>query len=259
MRHEIERYDAMVGGPLFAGLFGRSGLFNVGLWSPEIATPAAAAARLAHEMVSRLPGSARTVLEIAAGSGGTAAEAARSRPATSWFAADLSLRRLVAARALAPAARLLCCDASALPVAPESVDAVLAIEAAFHFPSRERFLAAAREALRPGGSLLLTDLVVADGAALGDWMFPSANHLRSRTDYLALLERCGFAAIALEDWTERSWMPFLRFLEGRDRQLVAAGELAEDAAAAAAAERARRADPGAGFVGYFAVSARRPD
>lgn len=58
-------------------------------------------------------------------------------------------------------------DASALPFAPESFDALLAVECAFHFPSRARFLADAARVLRPGGSLTVSDFVLSPPMALG--------------------------------------------------------------------------------------------
>jgi ubiquinone/menaquinone biosynthesis C-methylase UbiE len=52
-------------------------------------------------------------------------------------------------------------DACAMPLADASFDVVIALECAFHFPDRQRFLAESRRVLRPGGRLVVADFVPA--------------------------------------------------------------------------------------------------
>jgi SAM-dependent methyltransferase len=73
-------------------------------------------------------------------------------------------------------------DACAMPFEDASFDVVLAVECAFHFLSRARFLAEARRVLRAGGRLALCDIVP---SRLGSRML----FLRETTLFAAYLER----------------------------------------------------------------------
>jgi ubiquinone/menaquinone biosynthesis C-methylase UbiE len=60
--------------------------------------------------------------------------------------------------------RLVHGDACEMPFADQSFDVVLAVECAFHFASRSRFLSEAARVLRPGGRLALCDFVPSNAA-----------------------------------------------------------------------------------------------
>jgi cyclopropane fatty-acyl-phospholipid synthase-like methyltransferase len=68
-------------------------------------------------------------------------------------------RKSAAQRVLGP--RFVLGSATDMPVASASMDAVISVEAAFHFDARERFFEEAARVLAPGGRMVLVDLVLA--------------------------------------------------------------------------------------------------
>ena len=114
--------------------------------------------------------SGQAILDIGCGLGGTLLAIDRALEGVRLVGVNIDPDQLaVARRALQARARngwsLHEANACALPFASASFDRVLAIECAFHFPSRARFLAEVGRVLRPGGRLVLTDFVASPALA----------------------------------------------------------------------------------------------
>ncbi len=118
--------------------------------------------------------------------------------------------QLARARQNAPGCRLVNMDATNLSFPDGSFQAVLCVEAAFHFYTREQFLNEAWRVLAPGGWLVLSDILfprfLRPVARLAH--VAPANYLRDPASYGALMRRAGFEEVTVKDATAECWHSF---------------------------------------------------
>jgi ubiquinone/menaquinone biosynthesis C-methylase UbiE len=114
-------------------------------------------------------GAGQRVLDVGCGFGGTIAHLDDAVDGVALVGLNIDGRQLEqAARTVRPrpgnSVAFVQGDATALPFPDDSFDTVLAIECAFHFPSRKRFLAEVRRVLRPGGRAVVSDFLRGDAS-----------------------------------------------------------------------------------------------
>ncbi len=159
-------------------------------------------------------------------------------------------------------------DATDLSIATRaSLDAVLSVDAAYHFDPRDGFLREASRVLRPGGRLALSDVVLdqeprgaleafAVQAAARACAVPRAS-LCTEEAYVARLRTAGFADIAVERLDDEVLAGFSSFVDGHrrayGRDTLGAGWPKLLVTAWGAGLVRRR-----GWIHYVVASARRP-
>ena len=178
---------------------------------------AAAQARLTKRVIDLLPQSrGGKFLDVACGFGGTLAALAARRAPARLAGVNIDPRQLALCRQTAAGAALVLADACRLPFAEGAFDHVLCVEAMFHFASRAAFLAEAARVLRPGGTLVVTDMLMRPPQHLGAGELAGALAI-VRRDYgewpdpwmegAALVSAGGSAGLVLQhqaDWSSNT-------------------------------------------------------
>jgi SAM-dependent methyltransferase len=169
-------------------------------------------------------GAPRRVLDVATGGGHTAVAFAAFAPVV--VATDLTLPMLHAARGLArrrgASVTFLAADVEALPFPDERFDAVTCRIAAHHFPAMVPALRQIARVLRPGGAVLLQDILGHEDPECAAFILevekrrdPSHVRSASRAEWGAVLRAVGLTVVAeavvekvrlWDDWTGRTRM-----------------------------------------------------
>jgi MPBQ/MSBQ methyltransferase len=211
------QYDALILAPDKRALYG-SDFFNVGWWADGAATLAAACEALVIEHARCIEAVAQpggVVLDIGCGLGGGTALLSQRWPHTRVIGVNISPRQVAFARARHAGATFRAIDAMSPGIAHGTVDAIVSVEAAQHFPSRRSFLTEARQVLRAGGRLVFSDLSGANPRLLGAWMLPEEAAPCDLDSYVALCRDGGFVVEQLRDVTRETWYGFCAHLAGK--------------------------------------------
>lgn len=176
--------------------------FNVGFWHDIADKSAESIPRASRALVglhleqedAPAIGAPLSVLDIGCGLGATTRIFADHYGTAQVIGGNYSARQIEYARRSQPDIAFQVVDANTLPFADATLDRIHAVEAAFHFEPRQTFVQEAARVLKPGGRLILTDLLYRRSVGL-----PGCNTVRSIEDYRNRIEACGFRTLNLRD------------------------------------------------------------
>jgi cyclopropane fatty-acyl-phospholipid synthase-like methyltransferase len=171
---------------------------NLGYWEKETESLGEASQNLIEKLLSFIPDKRGRVLDVACGKG--ASSEILQRYYSEVIGINISRRQLRRCRVNAPGCTFMLMNATALSFDSASFDDVICVEAAFHFVTRKKFFEEAARVLKPGGHLVLSDILFCDEPSL---TMPRENYVPDVTYYSNLLAAAGFQTIDVVDATEQ--------------------------------------------------------
>lgn len=187
--------------------FDASDYRNLGYWDETTTTLTEASERLQDKLLDFIPEKTGRILDVACGMGASTRRLLTHYPAENVWAINISEKQIETTRENAPGCNAMVMNATEMTFEDAFFDNILCIEAAFHFETRRKFLEDARRILKPGGRLVMSDVLFTSRERLSQFpLFPTPrNHLADADEYRALLADVGFSEVVVEDVTRQVW------------------------------------------------------
>jgi MPBQ/MSBQ methyltransferase len=196
-------------GGLYVGDRADPGYANLGIFLPDTADFVTACDNMMALVVGKLSRREGPLLDVGCGLGGTSAYLSRHFPPSRVYGINVSDYQIAKCRVRVPDAHFEVMPAERMRFPDATFDAVVSVEAALHFKGRREFLSEAWRVLKPGGEIVVADMVFNDEPRAFRKVLAGQELYADLPAYGALWQECGFPDVLMEDITTASLRAFV--------------------------------------------------
>jgi MPBQ/MSBQ methyltransferase len=209
----ISKFDSLILNPSTREYYGQKEFFNVGYWQSDTQNQQEACFNLMEKLLAFIPEKKGTILDVGCGLGATTSYLLKYYSPADIVGINISTTQIERSIVNALGCNFICMDAVQMEFEDNSFDNIICVEAAFYFNTREKFLKEAMRVLKPGGNLILADIIFENTQYFGDWIVPQNNNVKNIEEYKNLYQQAGFQGIEFVDSTEECWKTHFRDLK----------------------------------------------
>jgi len=230
--HSNQLYDRRMFTRTAEERYGGSDFHNLGYWGPATRSRREACRTLMERIVGLIPERLRhkngVCLDVGCGKGASTRFLTKFYRPENLTGINVSEKQIERCRQNAPRCQFFLMDATHLDFPDDKFDVVVCVEAAFHFNTRDDFLREARRVLKPGGRLVLTDILVTRRHEKLAKTRLLANYIPNPRRYSARLEAIGFENIQVVDATTQCAIRCLEHLLSDSGQELTRGKISRE-------------------------------
>ncbi|AVH71159.1 class I SAM-dependent methyltransferase [Nostoc sp. 'Lobaria pulmonaria (5183) cyanobiont'] len=225
----VSNFDSLILSPQIRKLYGQKEFFNVGYWLEDTQNQQSACFNLLEKLLDFILEKKGNILDVGCGLGATTSHLLNYYSSTDIVGINISSQQIERSIVNAPECKFICMDAVQMEFEDESFDNIICVEAAFYFDTREKFLKEAWRVLKPGGHLILSDIIFENTQHFGDWIVPQKNIVKDQDieEYKNIYKQVGFQLLDFVDVTEKCWLTHYRYLKSSIEEEFQAGEIDE--------------------------------
>ncbi len=222
----LEQFNQVIFNSSTRELYGDAPFFNVGYWKADTKNQQQACFDLMEKLLAFIPEKQGKILDVGCGLGATTKYLHKYYSPQDVIGINICPQQLEQAKIYAPHCQFILMDAVKMTFEDNSFENIICVEAALYFDTREDFLREARRVLKPGGKIIMADIVFSTTQYFGDNL-PQANRLNSLEDYKNLYQEVGFESLDLLEVTEECWFKHFRYMQTWLDQDLQAGKINE--------------------------------
>ncbi|XWK89434.1 MAG: class I SAM-dependent methyltransferase [Phormidium sp.] len=223
----ISKFDTLIFNPGTREYYGKTEFFNVGYWDSDTQNQEEASFNLMEKLLAFIPEKQGNILDVGCGLGATTNYLLKYYSSSDVVGINISPKQIERSMVNAPECKFICMDAVQMDFDDSFFANIICVEAAFYFNTREKFLQEAFRVLKPGGKLILSDIIFETREYFGDWIVPEDNTVKGIKEYKNLYQKVGWDRVEFVEATNECWLNHFRDMKSAIEQEFQTGKINE--------------------------------